>query len=70
MFTEIVIVWLRKGLFLYDQAGRKQFRVGLAKIGWSAEGASKLGGSGSMLPWEILKFSFSKMHIWRILREN
>ena len=27
------------------------------------------GGSGGMLPREILKFSFSKMHILRILRE-
>ena len=52
------------------QARRKQFRVGPAKIGWSAEGTSKLGGSGGMLPREILKFSFSKIHIWRILREN
>ena len=52
------------------QARRKQFRVGPAKIGWTAEGASKLGGSGGMLSREILKFSFFKMHIWRILREN
>ena len=29
-----------------------------------------LGDSGGMLPREILKFSFSKMHIFHILREN
>ena len=52
---------------LIIQARRKQFRVGPARIGSSAEGASILGGSGGMLPREILKFSFSKMHIWRIL---
>ena len=28
------------------------------------------GGSGGMLPREILKFSFSKMHILHILTEN
>ena len=28
-----------------------------------------LGGSGGMLPREILKFGFSKMHILRIPRE-
>ena len=38
------------------QARRKEFRVGPAKIG-----ASTLGGSGGMLPREILKFSFSKI---------
>ena len=52
------------------QARRKQLKVGTAKIGSSAEGASTLGGSGGMLPREILQFSFSKMHIWRILWEN
>ena len=33
---------------------------------------STLGGGGSegMLPQEILKFSFSKMHILRIPRDN
>ena len=35
----------------------------------NAEGASRLVGSGGMLPREILKFSFSKVHILRILRE-
>ena len=35
------------------QARRKQFGVGPAKIGWSAEDASALGGSGDMLPREI-----------------
>ena len=49
------------------QARRKQFRVGPAEIGPSAEGASKVGGSGDMLPGEILKISFSKTHILRIL---
>ena len=28
------------------------------------------GGSGNMLPGEILKLSFSKMHIFHIVREN
>ena len=28
------------------------------------------GGSGGMVPREILKISFSMMHIWRILTEN
>ena len=32
------------------QARRKQFGVGLAKIGSSAEGASKLGGPGACSP--------------------
>ena len=35
----------------------------------SAENASMLGGSGGMLPREILKFSLSKMYILCILRE-
>ena len=47
----------------------KQFRVSAAKIVSSAEGASTLGRSGGMRPWEILKFGFSKMHILCILRE-
>ena len=53
------------------QARRKQFRVGLAKVGSSADGAS-IGprGSGGMYPRKHLKFSFSRMHIWRIIREN
>ena len=41
-----------------------------AEKGSSAEGASTLGGSEGMLPREILKFSFSTMHILRILRET
>ena len=45
------------------------FRVSQEKIISSAEGASTLGGSGGMFPQEILKFSFSKVHILRILRE-
>ena len=49
---------------------QKQFRVGPAKIWSSAEGASALERSRCMLPGEILKFIFSKMHVWRILREN
>ena len=53
-----------------DQARRKKFRVAPAKIGSSTEGTGTLGGSGGMLAQEVLKFSFSKMHIWRILREN
>ena len=44
--------------------------VSLAKMGSSAEGANTLGRSGGMLRQEVLKFSFSKMHIWRILRER
>ena len=48
-----------------SKARRKQFRVGPAKIGWSAESASTLGGFEDMLPREIFKFSFFKMHIWR-----
>ena len=55
---------------MYVQARRKQFRVSPAQTVSSAEGASRLGGSGGMLPREILKFSFSKTHILRILREN
>ena len=53
------------------QAWWKEFRVSLVKIhgGSSAKGASTLGGSGGMLPQKILKFSFSKMHVLRILRE-
>ena len=47
------------------QARRKQLRVGPAKIESNANGASTLGGPG-----EILKFSFSNIHIWRILGEN
>ena len=77
----ITAVWLRRStteaififlLTIYTvlQARGKQLRVGPAKIGWTVEGASKLGGSGGMLPREILKFSSSKMHIWRIRREN
>ena len=34
-----------------------------------AQGASTLEDSGGMLPREILKFSFSKMHILRIHSE-
>ena len=51
-------------------AWRKQLRICPAEIVSSAEGASMLGGSGGMLPREILKFSFSKVHILRILRET
>ena len=49
---------------------RKQFRVSPAQIVSRAEGASRLGGSRGMVPREIFKFSFSKIYIWRILREN
>ena len=52
------------------QARRKQYRVDPTKIGSSAKGAGTLEGSGGMPPREILKFSFSKIHIWHILREN
>ena len=38
-----------------------------AERGSSTGGASAVGGSGGMLPREILKFSFSKTHIWRNL---
>ena len=51
-----------------NQARRKQFRVGPAKIGSSAAGASTLERSGGMLPRKILKFSLFKMHIWRLKR--
>ena len=34
----------------HKEARWKQFRVGPAKIGWSAEGASKLGGPGACSP--------------------
>ena len=72
--TSIKIITVIINLTVLAQARRKQFRVGPAKIDWTAKGASKLegggGGGGGMLPWEILKVSFSKMHIWRILREN
>ena len=44
------------------QARWKQLRISPAKIVSSAEGASTLEGSRGMLPREILKFSFSKMH--------
>ena len=60
-------VFLKGWLF---QTRRKQFRVGLAKIGLSGESASILEASGGTLPREILKFSFSKIYIGRILREN
>ena len=60
----------RTTTLVVNQAWRKQFRVGPAKIGSNADGASTLGGSGGMHPQKILKFSFSKMRIWRILREN
>ena len=47
-------------------------RVRGTKVGWSAEGKNALGGfgPGGMLPLETLQFSFSKMHILHILREN
>ena len=35
----------------------------------NAEGASTIGRSGGILPREISKFSFSKVHILRIVRE-
>ena len=54
--------------FKKTEARRKQFRVGPAKIGSSAAGASILGGSGGMVPLEILKISLFKMHIWRLKR--
>ena len=47
----------------------KQFRVTPVKIVSSAEGASTLGAFGDMLPWEVLKFGFSKMHILRVISE-
>ena len=49
------------------QARRKQFRVGTAKIGSSAVGREYTREVRGHAPPEILKFSFSKMHIWRIL---
>ena len=52
------------------QAQWKQFRVGPAKRGLNADSVSILERSGGMHSQKILKFSFSKMHIWRILREN
>ena len=52
------------------QARQKQFRVGPAKIGSSTDGASRVGEYWGMVPQEILKFSFSKTHIWRILCEH
>ena len=52
------------------QARRKQYRVDPTKIRSSAKGARTLEGSGGMLPRGILKFSFSKIYIWHILREN
>ena len=45
-------------------------RVSPAKAGSRAEDASTLRESGDMLPREVLKLSFSKMHILHILREN
>ena len=45
-----------------NHAQRKLIRVGAAEMG-----VSTLGGSGGMLSREILKFSFSKTHISRIL---
>ena len=48
----------------------KQFIVDPAERGSSIGGVSTLGGSGGMLPREILKFGFSKTHIWRNLWEN
>ena len=41
----------------------KQFIVDPAERGSSIGGVSTLGGSGGMLPREILKFGFSKTHI-------
>ena len=52
------------------QARQKQYRVDLTKIGLSAKDAGTLEGSGGMFLREILTFSFSKIHIWHILREN
>ena len=52
------------------QTRRKQYRVDPTKIASGAKGVGTLEGSGGMLPREIFKFSFSKIHIWRILREN
>ena len=62
MVTSIIII--------YYQAQQKQFRVDPTEIGSSAKGVSTLGGSGGMLLQGILKFSFFRMHIWLILREN
>ena len=52
------------------QARQKQYRVDPTKIGLSAQGVGTLEGSRGMLPREMLTFSFSKINIWRILREN
>ena len=52
------------------QAQRKQFRVDPAIVGSCVERAITLGRSWDMFSREILKFSFSKVHIWCILREN
>ena len=62
---------MQKTILLHAiQARRKQYRVDPTKIGLSAKGAGTVEGSGGMLPREILKCSFSKIHIWHILREN
>ena len=53
-----------------DGSSLELVRLKWFRIEWRAEGASTLGRSGGMLPREILRFNFSKMHIWRILREN
>ena len=45
-----------------NHAQRKLIRVGAAEMG-----VNTLGGSGGMLARKILKFSFSKTHISRIL---
>ena len=60
--------WRGYGLNLVSQSNqtqRKQFRSDVAEME-----VSTLGGSGGMLPRKIVKFSFSKMHISRILWEN
>ena len=49
-----------------DQTRRKQFRFDPAKIVSSVAGASTVGE----YPREILKFYFSKMHIWQFLGKS
>ena len=48
-YMNISICWLQI-VVLQVQAQQKQFRVGSAKIGWSAEGTSTVEGSGHAPP--------------------
>ena len=54
-YYSLVIVYATEAVQSWHGKNRVEFR---------------LGGSGDMVPQEILKFSFTKMHISRNLRDN